>query len=77
MKKLFKIASTASIVLFGIFWILSQFNFLTDYISTDIRNIFVLIYLFTSLKYFKLELNDKKTEINKLKMQLKQNHRTR
>lgn len=71
MKKIFKITSTVSIVLFGILWLSSQFNFLTDYISTDVRNILVLIYLFTSLKYFKLELKDKNAEIQHLKLKLK------
>lgn len=70
MKKIFKITSTVSIVLFGILWLSSQFNFLTDYISTDVRNVLVLIYLLTSLKYFKLELKDKNTEIQHLKLKL-------
>ncbi|SHE99094.1 hypothetical protein SAMN05444278_11151 [Psychroflexus salarius] len=71
MKKIFKITSTVSIVLFGILWLSSQFNFLTDYISTDVRNVLVLIYLLTSLKYFKLELKDKNAEIQHLKLKLK------
>jgi hypothetical protein len=70
MKKIFKITSTVSIVLFGILWLSSQFNFLTDYISTDVRNILVVIYLFSSLKYFKLELKDKNAEIQHLKLKL-------
>ena len=70
MKKTLKIFSTISIVLFGILWILSKFNFLTEYNSIDFRNILVLIYLFTSLKYFQMEVKDKNAEIQELKLKL-------
>ena len=69
MKKALKIISTISIVLFGILWISSKFEFLTEYNSIDLRNILVLIYLFTSLKYFKMEVNDKNAEIKELKLE--------
>lgn len=70
MKKTLKIISTISIVLFGILWISSQFNFLTEFNSTDLINILVVIYLFTSLKYFQMEVKDKNTEIQELKLKL-------
>lgn len=70
MKKTLKIVSTVSIVLFGILWISSKFDFLTDYNSIDFRNILVLIYLFTSLKYFQIEVKDKNGEIQELKLKL-------
>ena len=70
MKKTLKIISTVSIVLFGILWISSKFDFLTDYNSIDFRNILVLIYLFTSLKYFQMEVKDKNREIQELKLKL-------
>lgn len=59
MKKTLKIISTVSILLFGILWVSSKFDFLTEYNSIDFRNILVLIYLFTSLKYFQMEIKDK------------------
>ena len=71
MKKTLKIISTVSIILFGILWILSKFDFLTKYNSIDFRNILVLIYLVTSLKYFQMEVKDKNAEIQELKLKLK------
>lgn len=71
MKKTLKIISTVSIILFGILWISSKFDFLTEYNSIDFRNILVLIYLFTSLKYFQMEVKDKNAEIQELKLKLK------
>jgi len=71
MKTTLKIISTVSIVLFGILWISSKFDFLTEYNSIDFRNILVLIYLFTSLKYFQMEVKDKNAEIQELKLELK------
>lgn len=68
MKKILKIISTVSIVLFGILWISSKFDFLTEYNSFDIRTFFVLIYLFSSLKYFQMEVKDKNAEIQELKL---------
>ncbi|NCP07248.1 MAG: hypothetical protein GW810_12715 [Flavobacteriales bacterium] len=71
MKKALKIISTVSIVLFGILWITSKFDFLIEYNSIDFRNILILIYLFTSLKYFQMEVKDKNAEIQELKLKLK------
>ena len=71
MKKTLKIASTVSILLFGILWISSKFDFLSEYNSIDFRNVLVLIYLFTSLKYFQMEVKDKNKEIQELKLKLK------
>ena len=70
MKKTLKIISTVSIVLFGILWISSKFDFLTEYNSIDFRNILVLIALFTSLKYLQMEVKDKNAEIQELKLKL-------
>ncbi|MDO7135327.1 MULTISPECIES: hypothetical protein [Algibacter] len=75
MKKTLKIVSTVSIVLFGILWISSKFNFLTEFNSPDIRTFFVLIYLFTSLKYFQMEVKDKNDEIQELKIRLEKTKR--
>ena len=70
MKKTLKIISTVSIVLFGVLWISSKFNFWNEFNSIDNRNILVLIYLFTSLKYFQMEVKDKNAEIQVLKLKL-------
>ena len=75
MKKILKIISTVSIILFGILWVSSKFNFLTEYNSADIRTFFVLIYLFTSLKYFQMEVKDKNAEIQELKLKLEKTKR--
>lgn len=70
MKKTLKIISTVSILLFGILLILNKFDFLTESNSTDFMNILVLVYLFTSLKYFQMEVKDKNAEIQELKLKL-------
>jgi len=70
MKKTLKIISTIAIILFGILWISSKLNILTEFNSIDIRNILVLVYLFTSLKYFQMEVKDKNAEIQELKLKL-------
>jgi len=75
MKKTLKIISTVSILLFGILWISSKFNFLTEFNSIDIKNVLVLIYLFASLKYFQMELKDKNDEILELKSKLEKTKR--
>jgi len=72
MKKGLKLISTISILLFAILWILSKFNILEEYNSMDFRHLLVLIYLFTSLKYFQMELKEKNAEIQDLKSKLKQ-----
>jgi len=75
MKKTIKIISTISILLFGFLWILSKSNILTEFNSIGIRNVFVIIYLFTSLKYFQMELKDKNAEIQDLKLKLEKTKR--
>jgi hypothetical protein len=75
MKKTLKIVSTVSIVLFGVLWISTKFNFLNEFNSVDIRNILVLIYLFTSLKYFQMEVKEKNAEIQDLKLKLERTKR--
>ncbi|WP_111684381.1 hypothetical protein [Winogradskyella tangerina] len=70
MKKALKIISTVAILMFGILWVFSKFEILTAYNSIDLRNILVVIYLFTSLKYFQMEVKTKNEEIQKLRSQL-------
>lgn len=72
MKKAYKIISTVAIVLFVISFLFNRLEIFTAYNSMDIQNIFVIIYLFTSLKYYTLEVNDKDAEIAHLKRKLKQ-----
>jgi hypothetical protein len=71
MKQVFKIVSTASIILFGISWLMSKFNMLEEYNSMDLRNLLVVIYLFASLRYFQMELKEKNAVIQDLEIQLK------
>jgi magnesium-transporting ATPase (P-type) len=73
IEKILKIISTASIILFGIIWISNKFNFLTQFNSIDIRNILALIYLVTSLKYYKMEVDDKDAIIQDLRTKLREN----
>ena len=70
MKKTLKIISTLALILFGVLWVSSKLNFMNEFNSIDIRNVLVLIYLFTSLKYFQIEVKDKNAEIQELKLKL-------
>ena len=70
MKKTLKIISTLALILFGVLWVSSKLNFMNEFNSIDIRNVLVLIYLFTSLKYFQIEVKDKNSEIQELKLKL-------
>ena len=70
MKKTLKIISTLALILFGVLWVSSKLNYLNEFNSIDTRNVLVLIYLFTSLKYFQIEVKDKNSEIQELKLKL-------
>lgn len=70
MKKALKVISTVSIILFGILWISEKFQFQTFQKLTDFTGILVLIYLFTSLKYYQMDVKDKNDEIQELKIKL-------
>lgn len=70
MKKALKIIYTVSIILFGILWILEKFEFQVFQKLTDFTGVLVLIYLFTSLKYYQMDLEDKNDEIQELKTKL-------
>ena len=66
MKKILKYISTISILLFLVLWILSKFIDKSNFETIEIRNILVLIYLVTSLKHYKMEVEDKNIEIQDL-----------
>lgn len=71
MKKTLKILSIVSIILFGILSVLNKFFDSTGFNTImDNRNILVLIYLLTSLKYYQMEVKDKNSLIQELKTKL-------
>ena len=70
MKKTLKIISTLALILFGVLWVSRKLNFWNEFNSIQIRNVLILIYLFTSLKYFQMEVKDKNSEIQELKLKL-------
>jgi hypothetical protein len=76
MKKTLKIISTLALILFGVLWVSSKLNFMNEFNSIDIRNILVLIYLFTSLKYFQIEVKGKNAEIQELKLKLEKQNKS-
>ncbi len=59
-----------AIILFVISFVLNRLAIFTDYNSMDLQSIFVIIYLFTSLKYYTLEVKDKDAEIQHLKRKI-------
>lgn len=73
MKKTLKIILTISALIFLVLWVLSKFIDESKFNSIEIRNILVLIYLVSSLKYYRMEVDDKNTEIENLKAKLKEN----
>ncbi len=67
MKKTIKAVSIVSILIFGILWISSKFSVENNWNNADVRGVLVLLYLVTSNKFYKLELQDKNEEIAALK----------
>lgn len=70
MKKALKSIYTVSILIFLVLWILSIFMDSTAFNTMEIRNIFVVIYLISSLIYYKMDVKDKIAEIQELKLKL-------
>ncbi|UJH92318.1 hypothetical protein LZ575_07245 [Antarcticibacterium sp. 1MA-6-2] len=70
MKQTFKIVSTFAIISFGILWIIRKFTEPTVYNTSDIRTILVLIYLFTSLRYYQMEIKHRNSQIDDLEAKL-------
>lgn len=71
MKKTLKTVSDISIILCGISLVVSKFDDSLQWNSNDLRSILVLIYLVTSLYYYKMMIKDKNAEIQELKLKLK------
>lgn len=67
MKTLFKYLSVSAIIGFGVLLILEMARIDFPLNSSETRNMLVVVYLFTSLRYHKMELKEKNTEIRKLK----------
>ncbi len=66
-----KILSITSIILFGILTVWDKFIDSTAFNTIiEARNILVLIYLFTSLKYYQMEVKDKNSLIQELRTKL-------
>jgi hypothetical protein len=70
LKKGLRIISILSISLFAISWVMDKFNIFPEYNLWDFRNLFVLIYLASILKYKAIEVKEKNIEIQDLKSKL-------
>lgn len=70
-KTICKNISEITILIFGVIYISSFFVDLGYWNSSKLRNIFIVIYLISSLYYYKAELKDRKIEIDKLKSKLR------
>ena len=75
MKKILKLIATVSILLFAVLWIASKFNFLPEFNTMDFRNLLVVIYLLTSLKFFQMQAKEKDAKIQELKLKLENGNR--
>ena len=74
MKKVLKIVFTTSILIFLILWILMVFVGESKFNTKEIRSILVIIYLISSLIYYKMDVKDKNEEIQQLKQKLKEKY---
>jgi magnesium-transporting ATPase (P-type) len=74
MKKILKIIFTTSILIFLILWILMTFVGESKFNTMEIRSILVIIYLISSLIYYKMDVKDKNAEIQQLKQKLKEKY---
>ena len=74
MKKLLKIIFTTSILIFLILWILMTFVGESKFNTMEIRSILVIIYLISSLIYYKMDIKDKNAEIQQLKQKLEEKY---
>lgn len=70
MKKSLKIISIISIFIFAILWLLSKFVDFESFNISETANIFVIIYLLSSLKFYQLDSRDKDAKIKELKEKL-------
>lgn len=70
MKNTLKKVFTAVLTLFGVLLVMSYVGGFEKYNTAELRSLLVVIYLFTSLKYFQMEVKDKNAEIQDLKRQL-------
>ena len=70
IKKILKIISEISIVGFGLLYVLEKFFDFTINENGDFKNILVVLYLITTLIFYKMELKDKNLEISQLKFKL-------
>ncbi|UAM97686.1 hypothetical protein K8354_15515 [Polaribacter litorisediminis] len=71
MKKLLKVISDYSIILFGALIISEKFIDLGYFNSPNFTNLLVVIYLISSLYHSKLVMKEKDMKIQKLENQLK------
>ena len=58
IKRILKVISELSIILFGVFYVLERFFDITISDGKDLRNIFVIFYVLASLIYYKMELKE-------------------
>ncbi len=71
MKKIFNVISIITISLFGLFWIISKFDFSPNFNTDDFRNSLVVTHFITGYYYYQLEVKNKNKKIKKLKKELK------
>ncbi len=69
-KQVYKLLSYIFIILFGIGWIINLFYH--NQFLKDAYLVFVVLYAWTRLSYYRLEVKDKDREIEELKKQISQ-----
>lgn len=72
IKTALKYISNISLILTAILYIAYKLFDFNQFENYEIREIIIIIYLITTLYYFKLEVKDKNEEIAALKLKLKE-----
>lgn len=70
IKNILRIISVISILLFAVLWIANKFVEQHELINPDVRSFLVLVYLFSSMWYYRLLLQEKETRIRDLEEKL-------
>ena len=72
MKTVFKCISRISILLFAVWYVGGKVTDWSLFQNVDISSMLVVIFLFTSMKYYQMDSRDKEETITQLKAMLGQ-----
>ncbi|MBL7474107.1 hypothetical protein [Robertkochia sediminum] len=71
MKRIFKIVSFISMILYVIAWVLGKTMDENSFNNSDVRIVLLVVFLFTSLRYHQILIDEKDEIIDDLNSRLK------